>query len=70
FQDEAHKYIERIEDIIAQMENEYNEELWQQMGITVHTLKGSAQMLDRTDVSKLAAMLEEIIGLVQQGKAP
>lgn len=69
FRNEAGKYVERIGAAISKLEVEDRDELWNQIGATVHTLKGSAQMVGRPDVAYLAASMEKLVDSVKKGAA-
>jgi len=68
FGNEAGKYVERIGAAISKLEVEDKEDLWNQIGATIHTLKGSAQMVGKTDVAHLAASMEKLVDSVKKGE--
>ena len=68
FEDEALKYVSRIQNAISKLENENDEDSLDEMGVVLHTLKGSSQMIGRTDISQLAAKFEELTDLVEDDK--
>jgi chemotaxis protein histidine kinase CheA/ActR/RegA family two-component response regulator len=70
FMNEAVKYAERIEAAISKLEHEDSADMWNQIGATVHTLKGSAQMVGRAQVAHLAASMEKLVDSVKRGETP
>lgn len=68
FANEAAKYAERIGGAVSKLEVEDDEEQWNQIGATVHTLKGSAQMVGRSDVAYLATSMEKLVDSMKRGE--
>ncbi len=58
---EALGYIDELERRLSQLRsNAEDRDAWHQFSITIHTLKGSAQMVKRTDVTEVAEPLDEL----------
>lgn len=70
FRQEALKYVDEIEENVARLAEEDEDQLWKDTGVTLHTLKGSSQMTGKSEVAKLAVLLERIFEGVSQGQVP
>lgn len=70
FVEEAKKYVENIQNNISKLEIEDNKDLWNEIGVVLHTLKGSAQMVGKTGIAQLTKTFEELTNLVIEGKIP
>lgn len=69
FRDEAQKYLADIENHLRQLETDLSDKnALVELGHIVHTLKGSAQMLNQSHLSQLAEPLENITELIQEDK--
>ena len=63
---EALNYIKDLKDCFARLRTNLNDkDAWSTLGITAHTLKGSAQMVGRSDIAELAEPLDQVVELTQ-----
>ena len=62
---EALNYINDLKKSFSTLQTDINnKDAWQSLGITAHTLKGSAQMVGRPDIAELAEPLDQVVELV------
>jgi chemosensory pili system protein ChpA (sensor histidine kinase/response regulator) len=71
FKLEALNCINELQDCIIKLQKAPNDkDTWHEMGIQTHTLKGSAQMVGREDVARLADPLNRAIELAGSEQLP
>ncbi len=69
FYKEAKKYLAEIEKYLNDLDqNLDNRKSLEKLGGVTHTLKGSAQMLNRNEIADLARPLENIVDLIIEGE--
>lgn len=67
FRDEATKYLDEIEKHIEKLTTDFkNEKELKKLSNVIHTLRGSAKMVNRSDVAELVGPIEELSELVLQ----
>ncbi|RMF61970.1 MAG: hypothetical protein D6748_00505, partial [Calditrichaeota bacterium] len=58
---EALGYVNEIQDKLSQLRSDPdNPDFRRQLGVVMHTLKGSAQMVERSDISELVTPMDEV----------
>ena len=71
FRLEAAGYVDEMRGLITSLEARLDDkDTWHQMGVTVHTLKGSARMVGRDDVAELAGPLDELVEQIEAEALP
>lgn len=71
FKIEAGNYINELsENTVRLHANPNDKSAWREMGISTHTLKGSAQMVGRDDIAQLAEPLNNAIEMVENDDLP
>lgn len=59
---EASGYVDDMRETIEKLEGNLNDkDLWHELSITTHTLKGSAKMVGRSDIAELAEPVDDMI---------
>ncbi len=68
FKTEASKYCQLLENYLTQLRQDpENLDVWRDFTVEAHTLKGSAQMLQKESIAGIAEGLEEIGEAIEQG---
>jgi chemotaxis protein histidine kinase CheA/CheY-like chemotaxis protein len=71
FKLETLNYINELQEGIAKLQKDPSDkETWHEMGIHTHTLKGSAQMVGREDVARMAEPMNKAIELAATEQLP
>lgn len=71
FRMEAFSYLNEMESYLRSLESDLaDREVWRGLGVSAHTLRGSAQMIGRSDVVELTDPIDRTIDLAQSGSIP
>ena len=69
FQEEAQKHLDEIEEVVEKVAGDpQNKSGTEKLISVLHTLKGSAQMVNHGDIAELIGPMEELSELLLQGK--
>ncbi|MEZ4744810.1 MAG: Hpt domain-containing protein [Calditrichia bacterium] len=71
FRMEAFSYLNEMESYLRSLESDISDrEVWRGLGVSAHTLRGSAQMIGRSDIVELTDPIDRTIDLAQSGSIP
>jgi len=69
FKRETRKYLEEIEKYLDQLEKDIGDkDVLNRLGSVIHTLKGSAQMLNQQPVAEFSAPMDHLLDLISEEK--
>ena len=69
FEQEARRYIETLQDILKKLSNNpEDKELWNDFGTTIHSLRSSAQILDRKEISDPLTNVAEVVNKIRENE--
>ncbi|RQW07944.1 MAG: hypothetical protein EH225_00930, partial [Calditrichaeota bacterium] len=69
FREEMAKYLDHLDDVLKTLSQDFqNSEALKELGNTLHTLKGSAQLMNKSAVVELAGPLENLTDLILDDK--